>query len=58
LIGLRHLREYLHDGRADTIEDAIVLHGDDGSEAKPAVDKFLELSKDDREALLRFVSAL
>ena len=32
--------------------------GDDGSEAKPAVDAFLKLSKDDREALLRFVSAL
>jgi CxxC motif-containing protein (DUF1111 family) len=58
LIGMRHLRQYLHDGRAETLEDAIVLHGDDGSEAKPAVDAFLKLSKDDRAALLRFVSAL
>jgi CxxC motif-containing protein (DUF1111 family) len=58
LIGMRYFHQYLHDGRADTIEDAIVLHGDDGSEAKPAVDAFLKLSKADREALLRFVSAL
>jgi CxxC motif-containing protein (DUF1111 family) len=58
LIGMHHLHQFLHDGRAETIEDAIVLHGDDGSEAKPAVDAFLKLSKDDREALLSFVEAL
>jgi CxxC motif-containing protein (DUF1111 family) len=58
LIGLRHLRNYLHDGRAATVEQAIVMHGADGSEAQASVDRFLELDDATRAELLEFVSAL
>jgi len=58
LIGLRHLRNYLHDGRAASIEEAIAMHGAAGSEAQPSVDRFLDLDADDRAELLEFVSAL
>jgi CxxC motif-containing protein (DUF1111 family) len=58
LIGLRHLRTYLHDGRAKTIEDAIEFHGGEGSEARGAVDRMLALEEDERAELVRFVSAL
>jgi CxxC motif-containing protein (DUF1111 family) len=58
LIGLRHLRNYLHDGRAATVEQAITLHGESGSEAQPSVARFLELDAGARAELLEFVSAL
>jgi CxxC motif-containing protein (DUF1111 family) len=58
LIGLRHLRNYLHDGRAKTIEDAIIAHGASDSEAATAVDRFQRLQTSDRDELLEFVSAL
>lgn len=58
LIGLRHLRNYLHDGRATSIEQAIVAHGAEGSEAAIAVGRFQQMDASEREALLAFVSAL
>lgn len=58
LIGLRFNRTYLHDGRAKTIEQAILLHRDDGSEASASVDAFEALAPSERAALLDFVSAL
>lgn len=58
LIGLRFLRNYLHDGRADTIEDAIELHGGEGSEAAGSVAKFRALDAGSRARLLAFVAAL
>jgi CxxC motif-containing protein (DUF1111 family) len=58
LMGLRHLRNYLHDGRAGTIEEAIIAHGAPDSEAAVAVDRFQRLQASDRDALLEFVSAL
>jgi CxxC motif-containing protein (DUF1111 family) len=58
LLGLRHLRNYLHDGRAKTIADAIALHGGPGSEAAAAVARFAQLSVAERDQLLEFVSAL
>ena len=45
----------LHDGRARNITEAILWH--DG-EAKKSKDKFKALSKDDRDALLKFLNAL
>jgi CxxC motif-containing protein (DUF1111 family) len=56
LLGLRHLRSYLHDGRADTVEDAILLHGGPGSEAEASVAAFDTLPADERAELLWFVS--
>lgn len=58
LLGLRHLQRYLHDGRAETLEDAIEVHGGEGSEAAESVARFRALPKNQREALLEFVSAL
>jgi CxxC motif-containing protein (DUF1111 family) len=46
---------YLHDGRARTMEEAIVWH--DG-EAAAAKKKFLQLSKSDRDDLIRFLKSL
>lgn len=58
LIGLRHVQNYLHDGRAGSIEEAVGMHGADGSEAQPAVDRFLALDEQERAQLLEFLSAL
>ncbi|GLV48460.1 hypothetical protein TJA_16130 [Thermus sp. LT1-2-5] len=46
---------YLHDGRARTLEEAILWHG---GEAEGAKRRFMALSKEDREALLRFLEGL
>ncbi|MEZ5855923.1 MAG: di-heme oxidoredictase family protein [Hyphomicrobiaceae bacterium] len=46
---------YLHDGRAKSLVEAILWHG---GEAQTARDAFATLSRDGREALLRFLEAL
>lgn len=46
---------YLHDGRARTLEEAILWHG---GEAEASKREFMELEKDDRQALLKFVNSL
>ena len=46
---------YLHDGRARTIEEAILWH--DG-EAAGANHKFIQLSTTDRNALIKFIKSL
>lgn len=46
---------FLHDGRARTIEEAVLWHG---AEARASRDRFAELSRDDRRALLAFVRSL
>lgn len=46
---------YLHDGRARSIEEAILWHG---GEAKRSKDAFVQLSGFDREALLKFLKSL
>jgi CxxC motif-containing protein (DUF1111 family) len=58
LFGLRHMQRYLHDGRAETIEQAIEKHGGPASEGVATADAFGALSDGDRAALLKFVSAL
>jgi CxxC motif-containing protein (DUF1111 family) len=58
LIALRFQRSYLHDGRAHTIEEAILQHEGPGSQANPSVEKFKALSEADRAVLVAFVSAL
>jgi CxxC motif-containing protein (DUF1111 family) len=45
----------LHDGRARNVTEAILWHG---GEAEAARDRFAELSKADRDALLAFVNSL
>lgn len=46
---------YLHDGRARSITEAILWHG---GEAKPAKDRFVQLTKGERNDLLKFLSSL
>lgn len=45
----------LHDGRASSIEEAIVLHG---GEAQQSSNEFQALSESDREAILKFLESL
>lgn len=45
----------LHDGRARTVEEAIVWHG---GEAEPAKNRFIHLAKEDRDRLIQFVNSL
>jgi CxxC motif-containing protein (DUF1111 family) len=58
LIALRFQGAYLHDGRAATIEVAILKHAGAGSEANGAVAKFKALPPEARAALLAFVHGL
>ena len=45
----------LHDGRARNIAEAILWHGGEGLEAR---EEFRKMSREDREALLRFLESL
>jgi CxxC motif-containing protein (DUF1111 family) len=55
LMGLRFRERFLHDGRALSIESAIVQHGGQGQKA---ADAFFKLPAADREALLSFLQTL
>ena len=46
---------FLHDGRARSIEEAILWHG---GEATPAQQQFIQMSKAQRESLLSFIKAI
>ena len=46
---------YLHDGRARTLDEAIRWHG---GEAANSTRRYLALSADEREALIRFIESL
>jgi len=48
----------LHDGRAKTIEQAVLAHENPGSEANGSIKLFKSLSAEDRAALLDFVEGL
>ena len=55
LWGLAKTGPYMHDGRAFTIEDAILAHG---GEAQAVHDAFTKLSQSDHDALLAFLGSL
>ena len=55
LWGLRHHAPYLHDGRGETIRDAITFHG---GEAEAARNQFNGLSIADQDALIAFLETL
>ena len=46
---------FLHDGRARNISEAILWHGGEGD---PARQFFLNMSRDERDSLLRFLESL
>jgi CxxC motif-containing protein (DUF1111 family) len=45
----------LHDGRAGTITDAIMMHGGEGSSSK---EKFSQLTESEKQSLIRFLESL
>lgn len=55
LSGLRYRSNFLHDGRATTLEMAILLHG---GEAEAARNVFLRLTADARRQLIAFLRSL
>ncbi len=58
LIGLRFSREFIHDGRATDVAGAIMAHDGNGSEAHTSVQLFSNLSTDQQNALIAFVTSL
>ena len=46
---------FLHDGRARTLEEAILWHG---GEAEGVIDRFKNLPRDQRESLIKFLNTL
>lgn len=55
LIGLRFAQRFLHDGSAGTVEEAIELHGGEGSASRTA---FRSLSESDRRAVLAYLKSI
>jgi CxxC motif-containing protein (DUF1111 family) len=55
LWGVRDSGPYLHDGRAETIPDAIAFHG---GEALPASNTFFKLRHEQRQQLVSFLKTL
>jgi CxxC motif-containing protein (DUF1111 family) len=58
LIGLRFMRAFLHDGRAASVEAAILEHAGEGSEANDSIEQFRALEPRERSLLLEHVAAL
>jgi len=58
LWGIGDTAPYLHDGSADTLEEAILKHGGAGSEALPVVNNFNALSAQDKSDLFSFLNSL
>lgn len=50
--------ERLHDCRARNVIEAIMWHGDKQSDARRTVEKFRMLSKDERNAVVKFINAI
>jgi len=55
LWGVADTAPYLHDGRATTLTEAILLHG---GEAQPVRDRFAALHDEDRLEMLEFLRSL
>jgi CxxC motif-containing protein (DUF1111 family) len=55
LWGVRDSAPYLHDGRADTLEQAIALHG---GEAARSAQRFFELKPEERMKVMAFLKSL
>ena len=55
LWGLRFRQQFLHDGSAKSLEEAIQRHG---GEAQKSADQFKALSEEDKKALLKFLDSI
>jgi len=49
---------YMHDGRASTLEGAILAHAGEGSEANGSVDAYNALEQGDKDLLIAFLNTL
>ena len=58
LWGVADTGPWLHDGRARTLKEAILLHASKGSEANVAIDKFKKLSSGEQNAIVEFLLTL
>lgn len=58
LIGLRYQKSFLHDGRVNSIRDAILEHEGPGSQANDSVRRYKALSPADQSKLDVFVGTL
>jgi hypothetical protein len=60
LWGVADTGPWLHDGRALTLRDAILMHGDSKthSEAGPVIDVFAKLTPEQQDALVQFLLTL
>jgi CxxC motif-containing protein (DUF1111 family) len=58
LLGLRFAPRLMHDGRARTVEEAILAHAGERSEGNRSVELFRALPAAERAALVRFVEGL
>lgn len=50
--------DHLHDMRARNYQEAIMWHGSSQSQARRAVDKYRNLSKADRDAIIKFLESI
>lgn len=48
----------LHDNRARTVIEAIMWHGNPQSDARKSVEEFRQLSRADRDAIVKFIDAI
>lgn len=58
LLGLRHFRSYLHDGRAGSLDAAVRMHAGEGSDANASVRVFEALPDSERALLLDYIGRL
>ncbi len=58
LWGVGDTGPWLHDGRAESLEEAILLHRSDGSEANDVIDAFTNLPRGDQDAIIKFLLTL
>ncbi len=58
LWGVGDTGPWLHDGRAQSLEEAILLHRSDGSEANDVIDAFTNLPRGDQDAVIKFLLTL
>jgi CxxC motif-containing protein (DUF1111 family) len=58
LWGVADSGPWLHDGRATTLREAILLHEGEGSEANDSIQKYRQLSPEDQAAVVEFLRSL
>lgn len=58
LWGVADTGPWLHDGRAQTLKEAILHHEGDGSEANPIIRAFRNLTPDEQQAVVDFLLTL